>query len=154
MRTVFAVLLFLVLAASAHAATHRVVAVFGGDTMTVVPLQGGERVKLRLYGIYAPVLDQPYGEMARGFVQNAALFKEVDVRPTSQEPDRDGRIPAVVAIPGVGDLQSLVLAAGFAWVYPQSCPDCSTWEAIQAQASIGRKGLWADKAPVPPWEWK
>jgi endonuclease YncB( thermonuclease family) len=154
MRAVLAFLLCLVLVASAYAATHRVVAVPDGSTMTVVPLQGGDRVKIRLHGIAAPALRQPYGEMARSFVHNAVLFKEVDVRPMPQGPDRDGRIAAVVDIPGVGILQALMLSVGFAWVYPQTCRDCSAWEAMQAQARMHRKGLWAGKNPVPPWEWK
>jgi len=152
MRAAFVLLLWCVLAVPAYAATHRVVAVFDGDTITVMPLAGGERVKVHLYGIDAPALDQPFGDMARSFVQKTVLFKEVDIRPAGT--DQSGRMLAVVDIPGVGDLQALLVSAGFAWVNPQVCRDCSTWEAMQAQASIGRMGLWAGEAPVPPWEWR
>jgi hypothetical protein len=28
------------------------------------------------------------------------------------------------------------------------------WKAAERDARAARRGLWADKAPVPPWEWR
>jgi len=146
--------LLLVIPAVAHAEQFRVVAVSDGDTLTIEPLEGGDRAKVRLHGIDAPELRQPYGEAAKAFTLNTTLFKEIEVRPEPQGTDRYGRIVAIVEIPGVGILQELLLEAGLAWVYPAYCRDCGTWETIQEQARQLRKGLWRDENQVEPWEWR
>jgi endonuclease YncB( thermonuclease family) len=123
------ILLFISIPAFAWEA--RGVAVSDGDTITIEPVQGGDRAKVRLHGIDAPELRQPYGEAAKTFTLNKTLFKEIDV-------------------PGAGILQELLLEAGLAWVYPAFCKDCNEWETIQEQARRQRKGLWAEKNPVEP----
>jgi endonuclease YncB( thermonuclease family) len=152
-RLTFQILLLLI-SIPAHAAQYRVVAVSDGDTLTIEPVQGGDRAKVRLHGIDAPELRQPYGQAVKALVVNTALFKEVDVRPSQQGKDRYGRIVAVVDVPGAGILQELLLEAGLAWVWPRYCRDCGAWEAIQAKARDERRGLWADENPVAPWEWR
>ena len=67
----------------AHAEQFRVVAVSDGDTLTVEPIEGGDRAKVRLHGIDAPELRQPYGEAAKTFTLNMTLFKEIDVLPNT-----------------------------------------------------------------------
>jgi endonuclease YncB( thermonuclease family) len=148
-----AVLLFMA-TAPAFAWEARVVHVADGDMITVEPVQGGDRIKVRLHGVDAPERRQPYGQSAIGFVRNVALFKQVDVLETPQGKDRYGRTVAVVEISGVGTLQELLLEAGLAWVYLEYCKNCVAWERIQAQAKSKRKGLWADRHPVPPWKWR
>jgi endonuclease YncB( thermonuclease family) len=129
----------------------RVIGVADGDTITVEPAGGGDRVRVRLHGIDAPESKQPYGQASKGFVNNAALYKQADVDAKSR--DRYGRTVAIVTVPG-GVLQDLLLDAGLAWVYPQYCRKCTAWEQKQAAARKARKGLWGDKEPVPPWEWR
>jgi endonuclease YncB( thermonuclease family) len=144
----------LIMSQLAQAAQYRVVDVADGDTITVEPVQGGDRAKVRLHGIDAPELRQPYGQAAKAFVINSALYKTADVMPTPQGKDRYGRIVAVVEIPGAGLLQELLLSEGLAWVYTRYCKDCGAWIALQVAAKAKRKGLWGDSAPVPPWEWR
>ena len=138
----------------AFAEQFRVVAVSDGDTLTVEPIEGGDRAKVRLHGIDAPELRQPYGESAKTFTLNMTLFKVIDVQPTPQGNDRYGRIVGIVEIPGTGILQELLLEAGLAWVYPAFCKDCGTWETIQERARGQRKGLWTEDNPIEPWEWR
>jgi endonuclease YncB( thermonuclease family) len=144
----------LVLSAPALAWKARVVEVADGDTITVEPAQGGDRVKIRLHGIDAPETRQPYGQTAKGFVNDVALYKIVDVRVTPQGKDRYGRVIAIIALPDGTILQELLLEAGLAWVYPQYCKNCKEWEAMQHEAKRQRKGLWADNNPVEPWQWR
>ena len=148
------VLCLLLVIPAAHAEQYRVVAVSDGDTITVEPIHGGDRAKVRLHGIDAPEMNQPYGQAAKTFVVNAVLYKVVEVRPTPQGTDRYGRLVAVVDVPNAGILQELLLDAGLAWVWTRYCRDCGAWEAIQTQARLHRRGLWADKNPVEPWEWR
>jgi micrococcal nuclease len=42
-------------------------------------------------------------------------------------------------------------------VYTRYCdeqPMCSRWDELQQEARENRIGLWVDKHPVPPWEWR
>jgi len=136
-----------------HTELYRVVSIADGDTITVEPVQGGYRAKVRLHGIDCPELNQPYGQAAKAFVTEAVLFKTVNVQPVPQGKDRYGRIVAVIEIPDKGILQELLLQAGLAWVYPQYCRNCSSWEAMQTQARNQKKGLWAEDSLIEPWAW-
>lgn len=130
----------------------RVVAVTDGDTVGVEPVSGGEQVKIRLYGIDAPERKQPFGEAARGLVSNAVLHRNVSIEEKSR--DRYGRIVAIVWL-GTGEsLQSVLLEAGLAWVWPRYCRNCQSWEELQKKAHMLGLGIWFDPAPIPPWEWR
>ena len=145
---------FLFLSTPVIAFEARVVHVADGDTITIEPIEGGKRERVRLHGIDAPETNQPYGQAAKAYVTNAVLFKVVDVQATPQGRDRYGRIIAVIAIPDVGSLQEMLLSEGLAWVWPRYCRDCDDWKAIQGKAKRQQKGLWADGNPVEPWEWR
>lgn len=130
----------------------RVVAVADGDTLTVEPVAGGDRVKVRLWGVDAPESKQPFGQTAKGYVSNATLFKAVTVVPV--ERDRYGRTVAVVTLSDESVLQERLLRAGLAWVYTQYCQNCGDWKRLERQAVKEKKGLWAGDGPVPPWKWR
>lgn len=148
-------LLLLLCPTPAQAWLARVVAVADGDTITVEPVEGGERVKVRLHGVDAPELRQPHGEIARGFVNNATLFKVVDIQPAPQAKDRYGRTIAVVEIPEIGILQELLLSGGHAWVYPQYCKkNCQNWFDMESMARDAERGLWENPDATPPWQWR
>ena len=155
MRKLLVVIIILAaLAPAAQAWEARVVGVADCDTITVEPVQGGARTKVRLHGIDCPELNQPYGRTANGFVQDVALWQTVEVQVTPQGQDQYGRTVAVVVMSNGKSLQELLLEAGLAWVYPQYCKNCGEWEALQKQAQNESKGLWADKSPVAPWKWR
>ncbi len=132
----------------------RPLAVMDGDTITVEPDKGGERVKVRLHGIDAPEARQPYGRAAKDFVIKAVLFRSVELQESPQKRDRYGRTVAVVLLPGGESLQAVLLRAGLAWVWPRYCVNCAAWQAAQDEARLAGRGLWAQTAPVPPWEWR
>ncbi|WP_298031856.1 thermonuclease family protein [uncultured Desulfovibrio sp.] len=130
----------------------RVVKVADGNTITVEPERGGDRVKIRLHGVDAPEKNQPYGQSSRGFVNNAVLFKTVDAKPMSK--DRYGRTVGIVTLQNGDVLQELLLDRGLAWVYERYCTNCDDWRSLQDNARRNHKGLWSDKSPMPPWEWR
>lgn len=47
-----------------------------------------------------------------------------------------------------------LVRAGLAWWYRHYAPRDRELERLEAQARAARRGLWADKDPVPPWEWR
>ena len=150
----FLCLLLLFLPLPSLAWEARVVGITDGDTITVESASGGDRVKIRLHGIDAPELRQPYGQAAKSFLMSTVLFKKVDVQPTPQRTDRYGRVVAIVKVPDVGILQELLLERGLAWIHPKYCKNCSDWEVLQLQAQNQQRGLWIESQPISPWEWR
>ncbi len=151
-RIFFLILLILPHPLNSWAWPARVVGVTDGDTITVEPIDGGELVKIRLHGIDAPERNQPYGVVATGFVFAVALYQTVDVR--GQGKDRYGRSVALVIMHNGESLQSAMLRAGLAWVWPRYCRKCDEWKNLQEAAKRAGRGLWAEENPVPPWEWR
>lgn len=151
------ILIFLLYCSTAYAWPARVVAVADGDTITVEPLEGGDRIKIRLHGIDAPERKQPYGESARIWVSDMVLYKTVDIQPVDK-PDRYGRVVAKIYLADGHCLQALLVQSGLAWVYDRYCPkkdlDCRRWRGLQQQASDRRLGLWVEEECFAPWEWR
>ena len=65
--------LILLLPLSLFAFPVKVVKISDGDTITV--LSGKEQTKVRLYGIDAPELKQPYGKKSKQFLANLMAGK-------------------------------------------------------------------------------
>ena len=152
MKRLAILLVLLLLPALAFATPYRVVQVHDGDTITVEPAEGGDRIRIRLYGIDCPEKNQPFGSLATTYVRKAVLYKPVDLEIKSK--DRYRRTVAVVTLAHGVTLQELLLNMGLAWVYPQYCKDCKFWVGVQNEAQKNRRGLWQDDDPVPPWTWR
>ncbi|WP_366520987.1 thermonuclease family protein [uncultured Desulfovibrio sp.] len=76
------------------------------------------------------------------------------MRPTGGKSWR--RTVAVVVLPDGCTLQAALVGAGLAWVDDRFCrsPECDNLRQAQSRARAARRGLWADDAPVPPWQWR
>ena len=151
--------LLLCLPSSALSWEGVVLSVHDGDTLTVQHAETGARVKIRLHGIDAPELAggtwpaQPWCKRSRDFLRELApVGSHVDMLDKGR--DRYGRTVAAVNLPDGRVAQEELLRAGMAWVFPWYCTDCRAWEALQAEAVEARRGLWSDKNPVPPWDWR
>jgi micrococcal nuclease len=68
------------------------------------------------------------------------------------EKDRWGRTLGSVKVDGKPVAEAMV-ADGLAWHYVRYDKDARL-AAAEREARVAGKGLWADKAPVPPWEWR
>ena len=104
----------------------------------------------RLQGIDAPELGQPFGRVARDRL--AELVKGHDVRVSSRAKDRYGRVLAELELEH-REIGRTLVAEGMAWHYTRFSRDPAL-AAAEREARAGRRGLWADPAPVPPWEWR
>jgi len=125
-----------------------VASVADGDTITV--LHAGRPIRVRLEGIDAPEIKQAYGVAAKKYVQGAVHGQDVHV--IDRGIDRYGRTLGEVHL-ATGSLNRLLLQDGFAWWYKRYSKDGSLG-ALEASARSRRAGLWADDAPVPPWEYR
>lgn len=146
-----AVFFLALLPSFASAWSGLVVGVSDGDTITVMHGRHGERV--RLYGVDCPEKGQPYSAVAKRATSALVFGKVAEVTP--KDVDRYGRTVALVAVAGVSVNEALV-REGYAWVYTHYCREarCAEWLAIEREAREARRGLWAGKNPVPPWEWR
>lgn len=128
--------------------TGRVVRVADGDTLTVED-PSGKSYKVRLVGIDAPELKQPYGDASR-----AALFKQSrgkTVRVRWREEDQFGRLLGDVYL-GEEHLNASQVRGGWAWKYLHARD--AALAAAERAAREERLGLWSDANPTPPWEYR
>ena len=149
-------LLFLLLTvtgfpATAETLTGRVVGVHDGDTLTQL-VDGRQQVKVRLAGIDAPELAQPYGQQAKQALSGLVFGKEARVE--SAGPDRYGRTLGTVFV-GAVNVNAALVEQGAAWVYRQY-PHDPMLPGLESQAQTAKRGLWALQSDqrCPPWDWR
>ena len=70
-------LLISTLPISLIAEQNKVISIHDGDTITI--LQGKQQIKVRLFGIDAPELKQPYGKKPKQFLANLVTGKSCDL---------------------------------------------------------------------------
>ena len=127
----------------------KVVGVTDGDTINV--LIDGEEVKVRLDGIDAPEKKQAWGSVAKQALSEAIFGKVVLVRVTDS--DRYARLIGRIYTRDGEDVNRAMVAAGLAWQYVEYNDEDGLAHA-QGYAEAMRLGLWADRSPVPPWEYR
>jgi endonuclease YncB( thermonuclease family) len=132
---------------SAEEFTGRVVAITDGDTIKV--LRNGHAEIVRLRGIDAPEKTQAYGERAKRYLSGLVFGRTVTVQAVQR--DRHGRTLAGVLLPDGRDVNQELVRAGYAWWFPRYSPDYRL-ARLEAEARESRRGLWADRHPLPPWE--
>ncbi len=137
---------------SAQAWEGKVVGVTDGDTITV--LHDKTAVKVRLYGIDCPEKRQPFGSRAKQFTSDLVFGKVVDVE--TVDVDRYKRTVGIVRLPDGSVVNQEIVRAGLGWLYAAYCkrPICHEWKTLESEAAAAKQGLWKDKNPVPPWEWR
>ena len=141
-----AILTTLIMAATPYQAT--VVAVHDGDTITV---RSDITTKIRLFGIDAPELKQPHGQASKQALSGLVFGKTVTVTPANK--DRYGRTVAQIKADGV-DVNNKMVELGAAWWYTDYAKNDTIKQQLQSDAQGKRIGLWADKNPMPPWDFR
>lgn len=111
----------------------------------------GKAVKIRLARIDCPEKSQPFGKAAEKFTSDLVFGKTVTVQPTAT--DRYGRTVANVTVEGKS-LNVELVRAGLAWWYRAYDKNDAELERLEAEARAGKKGLWQDANPTPPWDWR
>jgi micrococcal nuclease len=127
----------------------RIVGVHDGDSITALAA-GNQQLKVRLDGIDAPELKQPFSQQSKAALSALVFGKVVSLHITGA--DNYKRTLAVVMVGGVNVNRELV-RLGLAWRYERYSKD-EALLAAQNEARAARRGLWSDPAPVAPWEWR
>ena len=129
--------------------TGKVVRVLDGDTIEV--LANKESVRVRLADIDCPEKKQPFGNVAKRYVLEIAAHEIVTVE--ARNKDRYGRTIGEVLLPNGDSLNRLLISNGYAWHYKKYSKD-ETLAELENQARVDKIGLWQDKKPIAPWDWR
>ena len=140
----------------------KVIAVLDGDTVLI--RRESRLVKIRLAEIDAPEVGhaemggqppnsqnaQTFGETSKQSLSGMVLGKQVKV--ISQAVDKYGRLVAHLSLNGL-DVNAEQIRRGMAWEYSNYHSN-KALIALQDEAKKAPRGLWAQRNPTPPWEWR
>ena len=124
------------------------VKVIEGDR--VVIYVNKKMLNVRLAFIDCPEHDQPYGQEATEFTTSLVLKKKVQVEIESY--GENEQMIGRVIIDGK-DLSMTLIESGLAWYYKEHGSERYLSKA-QRKARKNKTGLWSQKKPVPPWEFR
>jgi endonuclease YncB( thermonuclease family) len=132
--------------------TGKVISVADGDTITILTQQH-EQIKIRLSAVDTPEKGQAFGQKSKDFTSSMVAGKNVSIK--SETIDKYGRSVAMVFVNG-SNVNEQIVKQGYGWVYRKYCKGafCNDWLELEKQARNSQIGLWADKNPTPPWEWR
>ena len=139
----------------------RVVRIADGDTITILSAAGragsmnppfpyATQHKIRLNGIDAPESHQAFGQKSKQYLSSLVFGKDVRVKYKSR--DKYGRILGTIYVDGL-DINLEMLRAGLAWHYKRFDAN-PEYAAAEASAHAARLGLWQDKNPINPYDFR
>lgn len=139
----------------AEVISGRVVRVADGDTITVLDAEKVQH-KIRLSGIDAPEMAQAFGQRSRESLAELVAGRTVIVETTKK--DRHRRFIGKVLVNGQ-DINIEQIRRGMAWFYrhyenEQPASDRQSYDRAETEARDYRRGLWTDKNPTPPWDFR
>ena len=140
MRIVYIFLLFMSIL---FADPIKIIKIYDGDTITALTSQK-EKIKIRLYGIDAPELKQPFGKASKRHLIDLISNKSLNINEKGK--DKYGRTLAVL-YNGDQNINAQMVIDGYAWAYDKFSKD---YVAFQQNAQALKKGLWIDKDVVRP----
>ena len=156
MKTLLTLLIILFsLSTNAKELIGQVIKVVDGDTITILDTNK-EQFKIRLSGIDAPEKRQAFGHVSKQSLSELVAGKVVLVDYNKR--DQYGRVIGKVLLEN-NDINLEQIKRGLAWHYKQyereqDVEDRSLYAQEEYLAQKGRIGLWKDKNPIPPWEYR
>lgn len=126
-----------------------VVSIADGDTLKVLDAEQSQHT-IRLQGIDSPEGGQPSHVQAHQALAEKVFRKQVRV----EVMDTEGN-DRLVGDVYVGDrhINLEMVAEGWAW-HDRWSATSPTLASAEQQAREAQLGLWAEAAPVPPWDWR
>jgi len=127
----------------------RVVAVADGDTLTILDTHKAQH-KIRLAGIDTPEKSQSFGKRAKNELSKKVFGKTVNIEII--DIDRYQRMIGNVFLKNRWINREMV-QEGWAWHYKTYSKSSALAEA-EKQARSAKRGLWREKDPIAPWEFR
>jgi endonuclease YncB( thermonuclease family) len=128
---------------------YNVIGIKDGDTIVVMG-RNDESFTVRMLYIDAPEKKQAFGVASKSSLSDKIFDKNVVLE--GNKKDRYGRRLSVVKLNGK-NINLEQVEEGLAWHYERFSQDQQYSEA-QERAKNVRRGLWRDKTPIPPWEFR
>lgn len=141
--------------AAADTLSGQVIAVSDGDTIGVLDARRVTH-RIRLAGIDAPELGQPFSQRSKQHLAGLVHGREVQVQ--WNKLDRYGRVVGKVFADDLDVCREMV-AAGLAWHYKayqqeQSAEDQKLYSDAEDAARQMHLGIWSEPEAMPPWEYR
>jgi endonuclease YncB( thermonuclease family) len=130
--------------------SYKVVGVIDGDTIDV--LKQNQITRVRLAEIDAPEKNQAFGQQSKQCLSDLVMGKQVYLKDPTLERIRGKRTIATI-IEGNSNINQIMVEKGMAWQYTAYSKSKKLKE-LQQEAKEKKKGLWFDKNPIPPWEYR
>ena len=127
----------------------KVVGVKDGDTVVLL-LEGNVQKTIRLADVDCPESGQSFGKNAKKFTSDKVFGKKVKLIEAGK--DRWGRTIGEIYY-GKFYLSAEIIKAGYGWWYQQYSKK-NELKALQVKAKNQKIGLWQEKNPVSPWEYR
>jgi sulfatase modifying factor 1 len=153
-------------------ATGRAIEVIDGDTLKIVGVDdsgkpSGNPAVFGIRGVAVPGLDQPFGKQALDRVKELVESKTVIWNGPTPRAYKPGNALFFRTEKGES-LALLMISEGLAWVVEAELedkhrkptdvkkldPQAAAWIKAERDAREAKRGLWADKNPMSPWEWR
>lgn len=128
----------------------KVIGIKDGDTFEI--LVDGQSEKVRLADIDCPEKQQPFGNNAKQYASELCFGKTVKVTSTGKR-DRYKRVVGTITTYDGVNVNEELVKSGLAWHY-RAYSKNDTLGFYQQQAKAEKLGLWKDKNPVAPWNWR
>ena len=118
---------------------------------------GGREYRVRLNGIDAPELQQPFGRKAQELL--AGLLRDRPLRVVTLGEDRGGQVIGDVYVslaPGAAEtlLNVDLVERGWAWHFVRFAKDNKALAEAEQSARAARRGLWSEDGAVSPWDYR
>lgn len=127
----------------------KVVKVSDGDTVTILTSDKTQH-KIRLNDIDAPEKKQAFGNKSKDNLAKYIAGKTVTVK--YNKTDKYKRILGTIYYQNK-DINLQQINDGYAWVYKKYSNN-QTYSKAERIARDKKVGLWADKKPLEPWEFR
>jgi len=148
------------LPASGERLDGKVVEVVDGDTLKVLVDKKPRTIELN--AVDCPEPGQPFAPEAKQYTENLVLNKQVaavlvepkKAQEVATEPKPPTRPSYTVTLPDGTNVNHALLTAGMAWYYDKDAIADKKLCGLAAKAISEKKGLWADAAPLAPWDFR
>ncbi|MBD1997687.1 thermonuclease family protein [Leptolyngbya sp. FACHB-541] len=141
----------------------QVIEVQSGDVLRIQ--KGWRSETLRLCGIDAPELEQPFGTESKQYLEQLINRVNGQIIFVPHGKDRQGRTIAEVFISAQNAaspeeelfINAEMVASSLAYTYPDFVEDCyngDTIAQVEGQVRQQQEGVWSDPAALLPWVWR
>ncbi|WP_244178536.1 thermonuclease family protein [Gilliamella bombi] len=129
----------------------KVVKVIDGDTVDILTIKK-QKIRVRLLDIDAPESKQAYGNVSRKYLASLIAGKNVFVKENKK--DIYKRTLGTIFLNKV-NINAKMVEKGYAWAYRyKGVANNKIMVKLETRAKQNKKGLWKDKHPIAPWDFR